>query len=110
MPSTQDAGEVRAQTLETLLTRAGRTENGPEVCLNPFLVRKPVMCQHGFSRWLSSKEPSCQCRRCRFKSWAGKIPGGENDNPLQYSCLENSMDRGVWRAHGVAKSQTQLSD
>ena len=33
-------------------------------------------------------------------------------NPLQYSCLKNSMDRGAWRAtiHGVAKSQTRLSD
>ena len=39
-------------------------------------------------------------------------PGGGNGNPLQYSCLENSMDRGAWRAtvHGVPKSQTQLSD
>ena len=39
-------------------------------------------------------------------------PGIGNDNPLQYSCLENSMDRGAWQAtvHGVAKSQTQLSD
>ena len=35
-----------------------------------------------------------------------------NDNPLQYSCLENPMDRGAWRAtvHGVAKSQTRLRD
>ena len=35
-----------------------------------------------------------------------------NDNPLQYSCLENPMDRGAWRAtvHGMAKSQTGLSD
>ena len=41
-----------------------------------------------------------------------KPPGGGNSNPLQYSCLENSMDRGVWWAivHGVAKSQTQLSN
>ena len=33
-------------------------------------------------------------------------PGGENGNPIQYSCLENSMDRGAWWAtvHGVAKS------
>ena len=33
-------------------------------------------------------------------------PGEENDNPLQYSCLKNPMDRGAWRAtvHGVAKS------
>ena len=39
--------------------------------------------------------------------------GGEgNGNPLQYSCLENPMDRGAWGAavHGVAKSRTQLSD
>ena len=34
----------------------------------------------------------------------GRSPGGGNGNPLQYSCLENSMDRGAWRAivHGVA--------
>ena len=37
--------------------------------------------------------------------------GEGNGNPLQYSCLENPMDRGAWQAavHGVAKSQTQLS-
>ena len=39
-------------------------------------------------------------------------PGEGNGSPLQYSCLENPMDRGAWRAtvHGVAKSQTQLRD
>ena len=38
----------------------------------------------------------------------GRFPGAGNGNPLQYSCLENSMDRGAWWAtvHGVAKSQT----
>ena len=38
--------------------------------------------------------------------------GEGNGNPLQYSCLENPMDGGAWWAavHGVAKSQTQLSD
>ena len=37
-----------------------------------------------------------------------RFPGEGNGNPLQYSCLENSMDRGAWRAtvHGVTKSQT----
>ena len=41
----------------------------------------------------------------------GRSPAGGNGNPLQYSCLENPMDRGAWRAsvHGVAKSQTWLS-
>ena len=42
----------------------------------------------------------------------GRSPGEGNGYPLQYSCLENPMDRGAWWAtvHGVAKSQTQLSD
>ena len=39
---------------------------------------------------------------------SGRSPGEGNGNPLQYSCLENSMDRGAWWAiaHGVEKSQT----
>ena len=42
----------------------------------------------------------------------GRAPGEGNGNPLQYSCLENPMDRGAWqpKAQGVAKSRTQLSD
>ena len=42
----------------------------------------------------------------------GRSPGEGNGSPLQYSCLENPMARGAWRAtvHGVTKSQTQLSD
>ena len=41
---------------------------------------------------------------------SGRSPGGGHSNPLQYSCLENPMDRGAWRAtaHGGAKSQTRL--
>ena len=43
---------------------------------------------------------------------SGRSPGEGNGNPLQYSRLENPMDRGAWWAtvHGVANSQTQLSD
>ena len=42
----------------------------------------------------------------RFDFWVGKIPGEENGNPLQYSCLGNPMDGGAWRAtaHGLAES------
>ena len=42
---------------------------------------------------------------------SGRSPGGGNGNPLQYSCLENPMDRGAWQAivHIVAKSQTLLN-
>ena len=41
---------------------------------------------------------------------SGRFPAGGHGNPLQYSCLENPMDRGAWQAHGVTHSQTQLSD
>ena len=42
---------------------------------------------------------------------SGRFPERGNSNPLQYSCLESSMDRGVWQAtvHGVAKSQEHTS-
>ena len=52
-----------------------------------------------------------QCGKPGFDPWVGKIPRRES-YPFQYSCLENSMNRGAWQAivHGVAKSQTQLSD
>ena len=42
----------------------------------------------------------------------GRSPGEGDGNPLQYSCLENPMDRGAWKAtvHGVAKSWTRLRD
>ena len=41
---------------------------------------------------------------------SGTFPAEGNGNPLQYSCLENSMDKGAWWAtvHGVTRSQTQL--
>ena len=43
---------------------------------------------------------------------SGRSPGEGNGSPLQYSCLENPMDRGAWWAavHGVTKSRTRLSD
>ena len=42
---------------------------------------------------------------------SGRSPGGGNDNPFQYSCLKNLMDRGAWQAtvQRVTKSQIQLS-
>ena len=52
------------------------------------------------------KESSCQCRKCGFDSLGQEGSLGEgNGNPLQYFCLGNTMDRGVWQAtaHGVAR-------
>ena len=54
-----------------------------------------------------------QCRRHRDSGsipGLGRSPGGGHGNPLQYSCLEDPMERGAWRmtVHGVKKSQTRL--
>ena len=52
-----------------------------------------------------SKESACIAGDSGLIPGSGRSPGEEHDNPFQYSCLENSMDRGVWPAavHGVAK-------
>ena len=52
----------------------------------------------GLPRQRSSKESACQYKRhttCEFNPWVRKIPGIGNGNPLQYSCLEISIDRGA---------------
>ena len=63
----------------------------------------------------NSKECACQCRRHKRLGLipeSGRSPGKGNGNPLQYSHLENPMDRGAWQAtvHGVTKHRTWLSD
>ena len=67
----------------------------------------------GFPGCAGGKEPMCQFRRhkrYRFNPRLERYTGGGHGNPLQYSCLENPMDRGAWWAtfHGVKKSRTQL--
>ena len=64
--------------------------------------------------WLSDKESICLYRRWRNMSHipgSGRSLGEENGKPLQYTCWENPMDRGAWRAtvHGVSKSKIWLS-
>ena len=58
------------------------------------------------------KNPPANAGSMGLISGSGRFPGEGNGDPLQYSCLEHPMDRGAQRAtvHGVAKSQTQLSD
>ena len=59
---------------------------------------------------LSDKESTCDAGDVGSIPRSGRPSGKGNSNPLQYSCLENPVDRGAWRAtvHGAAKSQTQL--
>ena len=56
------------------------------------------------------KESACSARDLGSIPRSGRSHGGGHGNPLQYSCLANPMDRGVWRATvlGIAKSQTPL--
>ena len=58
-----------------------------------------------------STESACNTGDLGLIPGSGIVPGEGNGYPLQYSCLENPMDRGVWQTavHGVTKSQTQLS-
>ena len=61
------------------------------------------------------KKPASKCRRWDLRDtvgnpWLGRSPRGGHDNPLQYSRLENPIDRGAWQVadHGVTKSRTWL--
>ena len=62
----------------------------------------------GFPGGSDGKESACNAGDPGSIPGSGRSPGEENGNPLQYSCLENPMDRGAWRAtvHRVAKSWT----
>ena len=66
----------------------------------------------GFPGGSEVKSSTCNAGDLGSIPGSGRSPGEGNGNPLQYSCLENPMDRGAWWAtvHGVAKSQTRLSD
>ena len=59
----------------------------------------------GHSRWFIGKNPPANAGDPSSIPGSGRFPGAGNDNPLQYSCLENPMDKGAWQAivHGVAK-------
>ena len=79
------------------------------VWLSYFAIQqKPIQVFPGSS---VSKESACNAGDQGSIPRSGGSPGEGNGNPLQYSCLENSMDRGAWWAtvHGDTKSQTQLT-
>ena len=68
--------------------------------------------RRGFPGGSDGKESACNAGDPSLIPGSGRSPGEGNGNPLQYSCLENPMDRGAWWAtvHGVTKSWTQLRD
>ena len=62
----------------------------------------------GFPGGSDGKESACKAGDSGLIPGLGRSPGEGSGNPLQYSCLQDSMDRGAWRAtvHVVAKSRT----
>ena len=71
-----------------------------------------IYCLLCFPGGSDGKESACKAEDLGLIPEFGRSPGEGNGNPLQYSCLENSMDRGARQAivHGVTKSRTQLSN
>ena len=65
-----------------------------------------MLDRYGLPRGSDGKESACNAGDLGSVPGLGRSPGKGNGNPLQYSCLENSMDRGGWQAtvHGVAES------
>ena len=69
------------------------------------------MQRKGFPGGSDGKESTCNLGDLCSVPGSGRSPEEGNGNPLQYSCLENPMDRAWWATvHGVAKSRTRLSD
>ena len=74
---------------------------------------KPRVTKNWGPSFPGGKEPTCPCRRLRDMGsipWLGRFPVKGNGNPLQYSCLENPMNRGAWwvKVHSIRKSWTRL--
>ena len=79
-----------------------------------FLLKLQIPCVLGSPGGSSDKESACNpvvTGDVGSIRGSGRPPGGGNGTPLQYSCLENPMGRGVWWAavHGVSESQTRVS-
>ena len=93
----------------------GRVSSGPDssTChLWTLLeITRPLSGAEVFSGGLVGKESACNVRHPGSTPGSGRSPGEGNGNPLRYSCLENSTDRGAWWAtvHGVTKSWARLS-
>ena len=75
-------------------------------------IKYTAINRRGFTGGSDGKESACNAGDLGLIPGLGRSPGEENGNPLQYSWLENFMDRGTWQAtiHRVAKSWTWLSN
>ena len=90
----------------------GFEECGQKVQISSYKINKLQGCKSDFPGGSLGKESACNAGDLGSIPRLGRSPGEGNDYPLQYSCLENFMDRGAWWAtvHGVTKSWTRLSN
>ena len=74
--------------------------------LPPLGIFELQLQAQGFPGGLVGKESTCNAGAVGSIPWSGRSFGGGHGNPLQYSCLENPMERGAWQAivHGVTES------
>ena len=77
---------------------------------NPFEIRMYITKTKGFPCSSVSRESACNSGDLGSIPGLGRSSGEGNGNPLQYSCLENPMDRGAWQAtvHGITKVKHNL--
>ena len=83
------------------------TRGKDQICISYYIT---IIMPAGFSGRFVVKNPPSDIGDLGSIPGSGRSPEGGHGNPLQSSCLENSMDRGAWRAiaHGVPKSRTRL--
>ena len=100
IPWMEEPGSLQSMGLDTSWTQLS---DFPYLLTSSFKYRLALT---------AGKESTCHAGDSGLVPRLKRSPGGGHGNPLQYSCLKNPMDRGVWWAtvHGDAKSQTGLSN
>ena len=95
-----------------LYTKPWHSENTSAIYILLLWIPSSYGIIRGFPGSSEVKVSACNVGDPGSIPGSGRSPGEGNGNPLQYSCLENPMDRGTWWAtvHGVAESRARLSD
>ena len=109
MKSLYYPADIQLPCRQKRATLATHTKLWPRLMLMPTTLAMPTNTKGEFLMWFRSKESTSQLRRCGFYPWLGRSPGGGNGNPLQYSCLENPMDKGAWWGRKNSDMTDQLT-
>ena len=104
-PQTEEPGKLQSLGWQMVKYNSVTNKTTSWNILNKFFIS--ILCSSS-----DGEASACNTGDLGLIPESGRSLGEGNGNPLQYSCLENPMDRGAWQAavHGVTKSQTQPSD